>query len=285
VRDDAINGITADIVINLNGATNWNSALDAGTFQTSPSWHQVSLMYAGVADTSGQYQAIFGQASLSARNGMALLVQTPDNRWPTGDNRALQSADTLANGSPALAGPYIINRNSSGDQPDAANPWGTSMYDHRRWLQVAKAAGVGTYTYMAVAETRLIEAEARLMLGDITGAATLVNVSRTAHNLPAFNATTLTDVAPGTTGCVPRLRDNTCGTIWDALAYEKRMETQLTGYMQWYNDSRRWGDLPTGTALHWPVPNEEMDARNLPFYNMPATGTMAGAAGSAKYGV
>jgi hypothetical protein len=285
VRDDALNGITADMVINLNGATNWNSALDAGTFMTSPSWHQVSLMYAGVADTSGQYQAIFGQASLSARNGMALLVQTPDNRWPTGDNRALQSADTLSNGSPLNANQYLINRNSSGDQPDAANPWGTSMYDHRRWLQVAKASGVGTYVYMARSETRLIEAEARLMLGDVTGAATLVNVSRTAHNLPTFAATTLTDLAPGGTGCVPRLRDNTCGNIWDALAYEKRMETQLTGYMQWFNDSRRWGDLPAATALHWPVPNEEMDARNLPFYNMPATGTMAGAAGSAKYGV
>jgi hypothetical protein len=285
VRDDALNGIAADIVINLSGSTNWTSPNDAGQFQTSPSWHQVSLMYVGVADTSGQYQALFGQTALSARNGMLLLVQTPDNRWPTGNNRALQSADTLPNGSPSLPGQYLINRNSSGDQPDLANPWGTSQYDSRRWLQVAKSSGIGTYVYMARAEIDLIEAEARLRLADVTGAAALVNVTRTAHNLPTFAATTLTDLAPGGTACVPRLRDNTCGNIWDALAYEKRMETQLTGYMQWFNDSRRWDDLPTATALHWPVPNEEMDARNLPFYNMPATGTMAGAAGSAKFGV
>jgi len=285
VRDDALNGIAADIVINLNGATNWTSALDAGTFQTSPSWHQVSLMYIGVADTSGQYQALFGQAALSARNGMLLLVQSPDNRWPTGPDRAAQSADTLSNGSPLNANQYLINRNSSGDQPDLANPWGTSMYDSRRWLQVARLSGVGTYVYMARAEIDLIEAEARLRLGgDVPAAAALVNVTRVQHGLPAFNPATDTELLTGA-ACVPRLRDGTCGNIWDALAYEKRMETQLTGYMQWFNDSRRWGDLPAATHLHWPVPNEEMDARNLPFYNMPATGTLAGAAGSAKYGV
>jgi hypothetical protein len=216
---------------------------------------------------------------------MAVLVETPDNRWPTGSDRAQQSADTLSNGSPLNANQYLINRNSSGDQPDLATPWGTSMYDSRRWLQVAKAAGEGTYTYMARAEIDLIEAEARLRLSDFAAAAALIDVTRVQHGLPVLGLTDGTTAVPGGAGCVPRLRANTCGNIWDALAYEKRMETQLTGYMQWFTDSRRWGDLPTATALHWPVPNEEMDARNLPFYNMPATGTLAGAAGSAKFGV
>lgn len=67
------------------------------------------------------------------------------------------------------------------------------------------------------------------------------------------------------------------------MKYEKRMETQLTGYMQWFLDSRGWGDLIAGTALHWPVPNQEMDTRNLPFYDMPSTGTI-GAAAVGTYG-
>jgi hypothetical protein len=47
--------------------------------------------------------------------------------------------------------------------------------------------------------------------------------------------------------------------------------------MQWFVDARGWGDLVQGTALHWPVPFQEMDTRNKPFYNMPGTGTLPGA--------
>ena len=31
---------------------------------------------------------------------------------------------------------------------------------------------------------------------------------------------------------------------------------------------RGWGDLLHGMPLMWPVPNEEMDSRQEPFYNM-----------------
>jgi hypothetical protein len=50
------------------------------------------------------------------------------------------------------------------------------------------------------------------------------------------------------------------------MKWEKRMETAFTGYAQWYLDSRGWGDLAEGTALEWPVPYQEMDARNQAFY-------------------
>ena len=52
-----------------------------------------------------------------------------------------------------------------------------------------------------------------------------------------------------------------CGDAWEAMKYEKRLETAMTGYGQWYFDSRGWGDLPVGTPVHWPVPNQEADAR------------------------
>lgn len=50
------------------------------------------------------------------------------------------------------------------------------------------------------------------------------------------------------------------------------METQLTGYVNWFTDSRRWGDLPQNTVLQWPVPYQEMDTRNQAFYDMPYPG-------------
>jgi hypothetical protein len=109
----------------------------------------------------------------------------------------------------------------------------------------------------------------------------LVNESRVSNGLPPF-ADPL-GFAPGGSGCVPRLPNGDCGSLLEAMKYEKRMETQLTGYMQWFLDSRGWGDLVQGTALHWPVPFQEMELRGRIPYDMPSPGTLPGA-GSGTYG-
>ncbi len=275
VAADAAAGITAHHTIALNPSTGWSSGLDASTFQTSASWHQISLMYNGMADTSGAYQAWIA-LPYTSRVGMNVLVLTPDTRWPAGTTRSAQVANSAL---PLTAGRYIANRDPGQDQPDNSNPWGTSMYDHRRWWAIANANGVGTYVFMSVQEIRMLEAEARLRPGaqnNPTTAMNLVNASRTANGLPAF--TDPAGVAPGAGACVPRLPNGNCGSLLEAMKYEKRMETQLTGYMQWFIDSRGWGDLVSGTALEWPVPFQELDTRNKPYYNMPQTGTRPGAA-------
>ncbi len=276
VAADAAAGITSNVTVALNSSTGWTSGLDASTFQTSASWHQVSLMYIGMADTSGAYQAFIAQP-YATRIGMNVLIRTPDLRWPQGETRTAQVADQGALEVPA-AGQYIINRAPANDQPDLSNVFGTSQYDHRRWKSISNANGVGTYVFLAKAEIDLLRAEALIRAGDFTNASPLVNATRTAAGLPAFNATSAADLAPGGAACVPRLPNGTCGNLLEAMKYEKRMETQLLGYMQWFNDSRRWNDLIGGTPLQWPVPNQEMDTRNKPFYNMPATGTLPAAA-------
>lgn len=267
---DAAAGLTADHRINLNPTTGWSSGLDAGTFQTSASWHQISLFYNGMADTSGAYQTWIA-LPLATRVGMNVVIQTPDLRWPRGNTRAAQFANSAL---PLAAGQYIANRDPGQDQPDNSNPWGTSQYDHRRWFAIAQGNGVGTYTFMSAQEVAMLRAEGLIRTSQAAAAMPLVNASRTANGLPAF---TDPNTAPGGTACVPRLPNGTCGTLLEAMKYEKRMETQLTGYMQWFVDARGWGDLVQGTALHWPVPFQEMDTRNKPFYNMPGTGTLPGA--------
>jgi hypothetical protein len=85
--------------------------------------------------------------------------------------------------------------------------------------------------------------------------------------------------------CVPRVpqapsfTSTACGSILEAMKYEKRMETGFTGYMIWFADSRGWGDLVTGTAVEWPVPYQEMQARYAPFHN----GTNVAAKGTYGY--
>ena len=111
--------------------------------------------------------------------------------------------------------------------------------------------------------------------------------------LPAL-AGVLTDTlsaVPGGTGCVPRVPDATqgyarakCGSIWDALKWEYRMETAYTGYGMWFFAGRGWGDLPEGTALNWAVPYQEMDTRSEPFYGVGGNGGRD-AAGPGSYGL
>ena len=61
------------------------------------------------------------------------------------------------------------------------------------------------------------------------------------------------------------------------------METIFSGYVQWMQDSRGWGDLPVGSPTMWPVPYQEMDARVQPFYNS-KTGDPIWEAQSCTYG-
>jgi hypothetical protein len=64
----------------------------------------------------------------------------------------------------------------------------------------------------------------------------------------------------------------------EALKYEYRMETYFTGYGQWFQAERGWGDLVEGTPLEFPVPYQEMQVRLKPFYNLGGVGGPSAAA-------
>lgn len=120
----------------------------------------------------------------------------------------------------------------------------------------------------------MLAAEGHLRLGAIPAAAVLIDRYRTPAGLaPVAGITSLTAPVPGGNACVPRVpqppnfTSTACGTIFEAMKWEKRIETAFTGYAQWYLDSRGWGDLAEKTALQWPVPYQEMDARGQDFYN------------------
>ena len=77
----------------------------------------------------------------------------------------------------------------------------------------------------------------------------------------------------------------TCGNMWEALKYEKRIETQYTHFAAWFLDARGWGDLPEGTPLHWAVPYQDLQARGKSGAAIYSTGVnTAGGAAAAKSG-
>lgn len=277
---DAQAGITADVGVTVGGA--WKCSYDCSQMYVAIGWHEMTPMILGMADTSGAY-ATFMSNSLSTRDGSQVLIITPDQRLPQGASRALQNADTPYSGTSFKAGRYFDNRLSTDDF--AGDGWGTSQYDHKRYLAIFKNSGVGTQIQFPLAENNMLIAEGMIYAGNFAGAQALIDASRANHGLPSIGTiTSATQVIAGGGGCVPRVPQppafNTvaCGTILEAMKWEKRMEIAYSTYMGWYQDSRGWGDLPQGTALQWPVPNEEMDSRIEPFYNLGGLGKPSSAA-------
>ncbi|MEP6834805.1 MAG: hypothetical protein ABJB74_15530, partial [Gemmatimonas sp.] len=128
-------------------------------------------------------------------------------------------------------------------------------------------------------------AEGMYRTGNFSGAAALVNVTRLKNGLPAITAFDATTPVPGGANCVPKVpvapfNVVACGNLWEALKYEKRIETAYTSYAPWFLDGRGWGDLPKDTPLFWAVPFQDLQARLKPISAIygagPGVGTAAG---------
>jgi hypothetical protein len=109
---------------------------------------------------------------------------------------------------------------------------------------------------------RLLVAEGHYWRNEAQLAADIVNETRVAiGELPPVTVT-------GTTGarCTPRRRDGSCGDLFDALKWEKYLETMQTASGLMFFDKRGWGELYPGTPLQLPVPARELIERRMPVY-------------------
>jgi len=287
VIGDANAGITADFYVTMNPTAGWDVVWPAQAFATgSANWHQMSQFWLGMADSSGAYDTWL---NTPRANRVPFTVVTADRRFPQGATRTAQNAVTVAGTFAVL--PYLRNRPAGEDQPGDALQ--ISQYDFYRTRQFFLASRIGDYPVMTRAEIRLLAAEGYIRTGNAAAAIALIDSSRTAAGLPTLASAGITDTIaaiPGA-GCVPRVpnkatgyKSSTCGNAWDALKWEYRMETMYTGYGMWYFASRGWGDLPEGTAVSWPVPYQEMDARAQPFYGLGGVSQLGGS-GPGNYGL
>ncbi|HEX4468032.1 MAG TPA: hypothetical protein VH080_00760 [Gemmatimonadaceae bacterium] len=298
---DATNGITSDLVVTLSIQAGWQQQEVTNCYRYG-GWGDASMLYLGMADTSGAYDAWL---TTSMINRQPFLLRTGDNRWPSGEDRNSQiisSGGTLTGQDvavPGTTGLYLRNRQPGQDPP--GDPWGTSFYDHYRfrYLTVNNSDNKGPWIEMSLSEINLLAAEGYIRKGNFAAAAPLIDVSRTQHNLPPLTGTVadgtspvpgatyvggkMTAVVPGAQNCVPRVPSGpngptACGNMMEALKYEYRMETYFTGYGQWFFAERGWGDLVEGTPLQFPVPYQEMQVRLKPFYNLGGVGNPSAAA-------
>jgi hypothetical protein len=282
---DASTGIDADLTVQMSPSSGWDyNWLQTTLHFRDVNWHQMPPYVVGMADTAGLYDEWLATPR-DARN--AFLIRTPDKRFPAGNDRPTQNA--VGQGALA-AGIYFRNRAPGLDQilPD----WRNSQYDHYRWRAFASASRTGAFPIMPVTEIDMLEAEGRLRLGgagNITAALALIDKTRGKNGLDSLSIalpalTSADDIIPGGNRCVPQVPQPPdfstagCGTVFNAMQWEKLMETAYTKYGAWFLDMRGWGWLPENTAYHWPVPFQELDARLKPLYNLGGAGGQDGAA-------
>jgi hypothetical protein len=279
---DAEAGLQADILVTVGASSGWFIGFEGNQMHVDATWSQITPMIFGFADTSGAYDAWL-QKPLTQRD--YILIQTPDKRWPQGSDRATQRANSPNPGG-YTSRPYISNRSGTDSPGDA---WGTSFYNFHRFRYIALASNTGTFPEFLKTETDLLAAEGYLRTGNIAAAAAKIDLSRVSRGeLPKLTGvvTSLTDPVPGGNACVPRVPQppsfttTACGNILEALKWEKRMETAFQKMGAWYFDSRGWGDLAQGTAIQYPVPFQELDARGLPYYDLGGGGLSSAAKGT-----
>jgi hypothetical protein len=286
VLADAENGITADVTVLVGSTTGWNKGWPGGTMHTDATWHQIAAMYWGFGDVSGKYD-LWLATPLEER--MSIYVEnpiiSPDLRLPQGATRDAQRAASVP-GSSYTARPYLTNRTNQ-DSPGAA--WGTTQYSHARYRYVQQSTPAITWPEFHKAEIDLLAAEALYRLGRFAEAAARVDLSRTAKGgLPALVAAGVTNATTRLTGasCVPRVpappnySSSQCGDLLEALKWEKRVELAFNFFHGWFFDSRGWNDLVFNTPFEFPVPNQELDARQQGFYNLGGGGPSSAAKGT-----
>lgn len=267
---DATAGLTSDLIVNADATNGWNTTWQS-QLAVDATWSQMTPMILGMADTTGAYDAWLA-TPLTART--PFLLRTPDKRFPSGETRAIQQAVTGSTRTGTPAGSVLYYRNRPAGEDSPAEPWGNWYYDNWRFWAIRQAGGNGPYAAFTVAENDMLAAEGYIRTNKVDQAIPLINKYRGRAGLALIPSTTdANTIIPGGNACVPRVpqppnyTSTACGTVYEAMKWEKRLETAFTGYAQWYIDSRGWGDLPQGTVVEWPVPWQELYARvNLNLY-------------------
>lgn len=135
-------------------------------------------------------------------------------------------------------------------------------YFHR--LGTGTSWNTGALLAMSVAEMDLLKAEGLIRLQREAEAIPLINKTRQANGgLPAV---TLAGAPGDPSNCIPRKLDGSCGSLWDALRYEKRIEGIGIDAAVSFSDMRGWGALVVNTPIHFPFPGDQLELLRQPLY-------------------
>lgn len=201
-----------------------------------------------------------------ASNGFVNWAATPAaSRQPF----QIKTADRRIHGAggPATPGKYFgYNQNTIFQVARGTYRW-SYYYSHR--YGTGDSWQEGPQATLLVSEMDLLKAEALIRLGRAAEAVPLINKTRVANGeLPPVTIAGPPDEA----GCVPRKLNGDCGSLWDALRYEKVVEGYGVDGANAFFDARGWQTLPENSILQLPVPGRELGTLRLPLYSFGGPG-------------
>jgi hypothetical protein len=155
------------------------------------------------------------------------------------------------------------------------NRWAASRGTYHQTRYYLKRFGVNTawqdslLPVLTLTEMNLLKAEALIRLNRAAEAVPLINITRVANGqLPPVTI----DGPPDVAGCVPRKvmpgpMQGQCGSLWDALRYEKRIEMMGVTAVVAYADARGWQALVENSFVQLPIPGDELDVLRKAYYS------------------
>lgn len=239
------NVIQADFGPIGDGYNQWPSPYKYYGAQST--WSRLDLRTIGQADVSGEYEKWMATPVADRK---PFVINSPDRR-------IMGAAGPKTSGTFAVyyaTVPFVTARGT----------YHFSNYAGQGHLTEYLATQTGQMVTLSVAEMRLLRAEALARTGNNQGAADLINVTRVGKGkLPPVTAAGVPN-DPAT--CVPQNADGSCGSLMEALYWEKLLETWHIDSGNVFFDRRGWGKLVSKTPLQWPIPAKELEVLQLPVY-------------------
>jgi hypothetical protein len=254
IIDLANAGVTEDWGPVLGGTNSWGAQYKAymGKFD----WFRGDYKLLGPADVSGKYKEWL---DTPAAERQPFTIATPDRR-------------IQGEAGPESKGKFWTYRLPQNFREDRGT-YHFSRYFMSRWPTLQPnhqtSAQTGLNPIVPLAEMDLLKAEGYIRTNRADQAVPLINKTRVGvGELPPVTVSGV----PQAADCVPRWDGVTCGTLMQALMYEKRIQNAGAAGGVAYFDARGWGILVPGTQLHFPVPARELDILKLPFYRFGGVG-------------
>ena len=166
--------------------------------------------------------------------------------WPEAGLSALPN-DGIMN-SPDHRATTDFAYNSNNNRPERGT-YRWSTYRYTRFDDYIQAHFFAPVILMRKTENDLLKAEALTHLNRFTEAAAIINAGTRV-----------------TRGQLPPVAANNGNAVIDAIFYERTMELPLTGMGIEYFDMRRRDMLQDGSLLHFPVPAQQLEILQEPFY-------------------
>ena len=258
VVGDVDAGITEDLKVLGDQISSWWDGYATYGYG-DPGWVRADMHWIGLGDTSGNYEAWI---NTPVAQRQAFDVTSPDQRIAVaGGGEGFPSVATWA----ATGDPYT-EWYSTTPHPPSRGTYTLSRYvgaQHRTYTDTCDQCWFGPMMEMGLSEMQLLKADALMQMGNMAGAAAIINVTRAIGGLMPMGAS---GTAPD---CIPHPRyDGTgaCGDLEDALLYEFMFEAAALSAGLNHYMNRRHGSLVPGTVLQLPVPGRELEVLEIPIY-------------------